>query len=97
MIRASGGAISMTQRLVVSATFGAIQTLAPILSAALGAGIATMDAKAIAASLFGLAQVASAISALVAYELQQKDLSLQLRGLNFSLSNITMLMNATSI
>lgn len=90
-IRAAGGSITMTTRLVISSAMGAIQTLGPILGAALAGGIATMDAKAIAASMVGLVQLGTAITALIAYETGQKQISLQLRGLTFMMSNIGMM------
>ena len=93
MIRAAGGAISMTTRLVVSAAFGAIQTLYPILSAALSGGLATMDFKAVVTSIIGLAQLSSAVVALVQYEAGQKEISLQLRGLNFTFRNMGMMLS----
>lgn len=91
VIRAAGGSITMTTRLIVSAAFGAIQTLYPVIKAALASGIASMNVSAIAASLVGLAQLTSAIAALVTFESDQKTLSLQLRGLNFMMRNIGMM------
>ena len=94
MVRAAGGSISMTTRLVISAGFGAVQALYPVLSAALGAGIATLDAPRIASALAGLAQLGLSIAALVAFETQQKQISLQLRGATFALSNVSAMLYA---
>ena len=97
MVRAAGGSISMTTRLAVSAGFGAVQALQPVLFAAFHGGIATMNTAAITASLMGLAELTSALSALAAFESGQKDLSLRLRGLNFTMSNMSMMLSSTSI
>ena len=86
--RAAGIGISMTSRLVVSAGFGAIQTLYPLLMAALHLGEATFNVPTIVASLIGLTQLTTAMMALAAYESDQKEISKQLRGLNFVMSSI---------
>ena len=97
MLRASGGAISMTTRLVVSASFGAIKTLTPILYAAFHGGIASMNFMASMEALMGFAQLTTAIAALVAYESDQKKIALQLRGMNFMFSNMGMMLSSVSI
>ena len=91
VIRAAGGSITMTTRLAISAGFGAIQMLYPIISAGGIAGLLAGDPLKIAASIAGLAQLVTASAALIAFETQQKDLSLQLRGLNFAFSNMSMM------
>ena len=97
MIRAAGGSISMTQRLVISAGFGAVQALQPVLTAALGAGLASMNAYQVSQALLGLAELGSSIAALVAYQTGARDVSLQLRGINFMLSNMSMYLNVMEI
>lgn len=94
IVRAAGGSISMTTRLVVSAAFGAIQTLYPILSAALHGGIASMNVAAITASLLGLGELTSAILALIAYQNEQRDLAFQMRGLTFATQNIELMLSS---
>lgn len=88
VIRAAGGSITMTTRLVVSAGFGAIQTMVPLLAVHGSLALLAKDPVALAQVITGLAQVGTAIAALVAFESQEKQLSLQLRGVNFMLSNV---------
>ena len=97
MIRASGGAISMTQRLVVSAAFGAVQALYPILYAAMHGGIASMNTAAVSSALMGIVELSTALGALAAYESGQRELSLRLRGLNFTMSNMGLMLSTSSI
>lgn len=90
VVRASGGSISMTTRLVVSAGFGAIRTLTPLVAAGFSVAALTRDPILLAQAIAGIAQLATAIGAVVAYETGAKDISRQLRGLNFTMSNINM-------
>ena len=95
-VRAAGGSISMTTRLIVSAGFGAIQTIIPLLSAIGIIGTATGDPVKIGAAILGAAQMTSAIAALIAFQAQEKQISLQLRGLNFMFSNMSMMLSGLS-
>jgi hypothetical protein len=97
MVRASGGAISMTQRLVISATLGAIQTLGPVLYTLITEGTISGNYFKVAGALLGLAQLGTAIAAYLAYEADAKENSRQLRGLNFMLSNMSLLLSSTQI
>ena len=97
MLRASGQAISMTTRLVVSASFGAIKMLTPILYAAFHGGIASMNFMAAMEAMMGFAQLTTATTALIAYESDQRKMSLQLRGLNFMFRNMGMMLSSVSI
>ena len=87
-VRAAGGSISMTTRLVVSAGLGAAQALAPLLATLQIFGAATLDPAKIAASLAGFAALATAITALVAFQGQEKQMSLQLRGMNMAMNSV---------
>ena len=97
MIRAGGGAISMTQRLVLSAGMGAIQAMAPILSVALKTGIASLNAAQILAAAAGIAELGTALAAMWAFEAGQREMSLKLRGLNFMMSNMGMMLTTITL
>jgi len=94
MVRMSGGAISMTTRLVMSAVMGGVQTLIPLLAAAKAGGFATLNAAQVLAATMGMMEVGSSLLALGAYRSQQRNLSLQLRGMNFMFSNMSSMMNS---
>lgn len=91
VIRAAGGSISMTTRLVVTAGFGAVQTLGAIMSAGGAAALVSGNPVLLAQAIFGMVQLGTAIAALVAYEQQQRDISFQLRGATFMVQNLSSL------
>jgi len=97
LVRAAGGSISMTTRLAISAGLGAVKAFYPIMHTIFTAGVASVNAYQVGLALAGLAQLGTAVSALVAYESEQKDLSRQLRGLNFTMSNIGLAMSGMLI
>lgn len=95
-IRAAGGSISMTTRLVVSAGFGAIQALAPLLVEGGIVAAISKDPLLIAQVIAGIAQMATSIAALVAYQSDERALSQQLRGASFMINNISGMLYAWS-
>ena len=82
VVRAAGGSISTVFRTVIGTTLGAISLLTPILTAQ-----AVTPGMQIQAAI-GFASIAVAVSALVAAELQQRELSDALRGANMALHGI---------
>ena len=89
VVRAMGGSISTVFRTLVGTGLGAIQTLQPILKAALHGGLATMSPYMIAQASLGLLSMGAAISALVAYEAEEKEFSDALRGANMALHGVS--------
>ena len=81
MVRAAGGAISTVFRTVVGTTLGAIATLTPIFAAQATAGDFIRAAM-------GMASIGLAVSALVAMEQEEKEISDSLRGANMALHGI---------
>ena len=94
VVRAAGGSITMTTRLVVSAGFGAIKVMQSVLSASSMAALMSGDFTALARLAAGMAELGLAIAALITYESDQKKLSLQLRGGTFMMSNVSSLLYA---
>ena len=94
VIRASGGSITMTTRLLVSSGLGAIQTLLPLIKVGGILGFLTSDPTKIAAAALGLLELTTAIAALAAFESQEKQISLQLRGANFAIQNVSNMLYA---
>jgi len=94
VIRAAGGSISMTTRLVVSAGFGAVRTLIPLFVAHGSLAAIRADPAAMMQVIVGLAEIGSAVASLIAYQTEQKKLSMQLRGLNFAFMNIGSMISA---
>ena len=82
IVRATGGTIETVFRTVVGTTLGAISMLVPLLTAE-----AVTPGMQIQAAM-GLASIGIAVSAMVAAELEQRELSDQLRGANMALHGI---------
>ena len=81
MVRAAGGTISTVFRTVIGTTLGAIATLTPIFAAQASAGDYIRAAM-------GMVSIGLALSALVAMEQQEKEMSDALRGANMALHGI---------
>jgi hypothetical protein len=90
IVRAAGGTIETVFRTVVGTTLGAISMLVPLLTAE-----AVTPGMQIQAAM-GLASIAVAVSAMVAAELEQRELSDQLRGANMALHGIQSLLGVFS-
>ena len=85
MVRAAGGTISTVFRTVIGTTLGAISMLAPIFSAQAVSGDYIRAAM-------GMASIAIAVSAMVAAEAQEREVSDALRGANMALHGIQSLL-----
>ncbi len=96
-VRAVGGTISMTQRLVVSAVLGGIQTVLPLLSGTESLGVALKRPDIFIPAALGLLQVGTSLVALVQYQAGMKEESKRMRGLNFMISNMSMMLSMVKI
>jgi hypothetical protein len=97
VVRMGGEAISITHRLIISSVLGGIKVVYPLVKSLLHAGVASMNPMMIMEAMIGIFEISSAIAALVAYQQGEKKLSLQFRGLNFALQNISLGMGVTQI
>ncbi len=93
LIRATGGSISITQRLMVSAVLGGVQAIVPLLTAAEGLGVALKDPTIMIPVAMGLLEVGTATAALIAYQNEAREASKALRGLNFMTQNMSNLLS----
>ncbi len=93
MVRTMGGTISMTQRLVISSILGGIQTLYPLLTATESLGIALKSPSVFIPAAMGLLEVGTAVAALIAYQNEANQLSLQIRGANYLVQNMSNLLS----
>ena len=90
MVRAAGGSIDTVFRTVVGTTLGAISMLVPVLTAQ--EAVPGMQIQA----TMGLISIGVAVAAMVAAELDQRELSDSLRGANMALHGIQSLIGMFS-
>ncbi len=94
LVRAGGGAISMTTRLVASTVIGGIQTMIPLLAAAKAGGLATLNMGQVLAAGMGMLEIGTSLIALQQYQQGEAENVRALRGYSFMMGNMSSMINA---
>ncbi len=93
MVKASGQSVSYFFRAMISATFGAIQTLYPLFKALIFKGAGTYNAYEVAMALLGMAELAVATISVKMAEREESDIARGMRGVAMSLGGLNSLLS----
>lgn len=94
MLKASGVSISYFFRSMISAGFGAVSILGPLLQAYFHAGLAGMDPFMVAQAVMGMGELSVAIMAMISAQGKSTEIARELRGAAMMFSGFQSLLTA---